>query len=212
MGHSSWLRPTTITWTSELEKYRPIFEEIVQECAAALPGFDFYLLRRGEVYKDFKDTDEYIKGYLQMDSERGCWTINSHPLVSSLTSEIMNFELRNLTIVFTRQPISGKENCRYDDYDTRSAIISLEFCNSDDEIRKAASVMLRHVLGHIYLGRNETHCDNPYCIIHRMSSRESIMQHIAPSAKYSGFCEGCWQKVQKSRIWVNEPSCVSDSR
>ncbi|MBQ9684876.1 hypothetical protein IJV57_05410 [Candidatus Saccharibacteria bacterium] len=205
-----WCRPTLIAWTSELEKYRDVFESAAQECVESLPGFNFRLLPCGEDFKDFKDTDSYIRNYIRMDQDRG-WVIRSDFVTDDLTWEIMDLELRNITIVFTRQPISGENDRRYDDYDTRAAIVSLEPCRDDEEIRKAVPVMLKHALGHILLGYDEEpHCSSPYCAMHAMTQREFILSFPPYTAKESCFCEKCTQKMREGRIWVNEPSFISE--
>ena len=205
----SWCRETIITWTSELEKYRPFFEEAVQECAKTWRGFNFYLLRENENYQDFMKTDSYIiKKYLRMDPERSRWVIEARSLASALSWEIQSMDLRRLTIVFTRQPIEETKN--KDVCDTRSAVITLDFCKNDDELRKAIRIMLRHALGHISLGKKPTHCDNPNCIMREMNSRKAILQFPNLTEGRTGLCDKCESEIRKGRIWVDEPSFVSD--
>lgn len=205
----SWCRKTIITWTSELQKYRSFFEEAVQECAETWRGFNFYLLREGEYYQDYMTTDPFIiKSYLRMDPERSQWVIEANSLASALSWEILSSELRWLTIVFTSQPI--EETKSKDVCDTRSAVITLDFCKNDDELRKAISVMLKHALGHISLGKKSTHCDNPNCIMHKMDNRKTILQFPNLAEGCTGLCDKCESEIRKGRIWVDEQSFVSD--
>ena len=203
-------RPVTIAWSSELEQCRPIFEAAVAECTGVLPGLKFYLAGNEDNFFDYKDVDANLRDALFI---RGTWTINAKKIASTISDYNEIHELREIVVIFTKQKISCNQDSPYAYFDSHAGIISLEHCSTERELKEAASVSLRYILGCIYLGRGKLHCDDADCIVQAMGSHESILQFYEASAGHSGFCEKCKQTIRNSRMWCGDsPSCIANER
>ena len=203
-------RPVTIAWSSELEQYRPVFEAAVAECIGVLPGLKFYLAGNEERFFDYKDVDANLRDTLFI---RDTWTIDARKIASEISSNNEKYELGEIVVIFTKQKISGSQDSPYACFDSRAGIISLEHCSTERELKEAASVSLRYILGCIYLGRGKLHCDNADCIAQAMSSHESILQFYEASAGRSGFCKKCRQAIRNGRMWCGDsPSRIANER
>ena len=206
-------RNIAIAWTSEFEDYDQWLTAAVTECAQALPGCMYFIVGSNGIMDDQTTADYILQSTVRMDKYRG-WVIDSLDAVQKIRTlgQCHYGPHYDTIIVLTKQKISRRIIDSPYEYCLRSAaLISLEICETIDDIENVATLFLKHVLGHIYMDETlHAHCSHEHCTMTGLYDRRRILE-LADCEKEFGFdtyCDDCKDEIRHGELWSDEPSLV----
>ena len=213
-----------VAWTEDLACHNAQLAAAIYECARTIPGCRFYIIGTGNIICSTKDATSVVIKSGNIDSNG---FVVDLPFVARVLYSLRSSDDRHfydVIIVITRQRyVRHSSRTSSEHYRDGSGAISLEGWE-DSEIEMVASLMLEHVMGHMFLHNDiQIHCECPTCTMTNLSSHDSVLNLIKHrsatfldnfcpehrSATFlNHFCPKCQQWIRDSSLWSDQPSEV----
>ena len=202
-----------IGWTSDLVGYNSSLVAAIEECARVMPGCHYIVVGNNVIINDANSAD-IILAQTSKSSRFGDWAFDPLDTIQQL-NYVLNY--RNLNtdyiILLTKDKMIPRQiGDNYEYHDERTAVISLNPCESLDEVQQFATILLKHVMGHFYIGEGpEAHCVYDYCTMTDMEHYRRIMELANCEADFGfdSFCDDCKERLRASKLWSKKhPSTI----
>ncbi len=200
-----------VVWTEDLACHDAQLAAAIHECARTIPGCKFYIIGTGTIIRSTEDANVAVVGNGDIDSNG---FVVDLPSVARKIYNLRTGDYRcryDAIIVITRQRyVRYSSHTSPEYYRNGSGVISLEGW-ADDEVEMVASLMLEHVMGHMFYHDGlQVHCECPTCTMANLANHDSVLNLIKhrSASGLDHFCPECQRWIRDSPLWSDQPSEV----